>query len=433
MRVVFCSSQVFVYVLMVVLCVVSLATCTLGPNDKKVRQKKKVKENKAANEPVQAAARAEPVLPVLDGAKELNPSDIIKQHDKYCASCALVKAFPNKVLGYVTPWNRRGYELSVTFANKFSSLSPVWFQVKRVGARKFELIGEHNVVGEWMQHVRDSVASGAAAGGQPVLFLPRIMFEQLKLDDLHALFNDEAEMQALANFLAAKADKHRCNGFVLEVYIQLRGQASKHDLVHLVSDIANALHAFNKQLVLVIPPPVMTVEEYKAPTQEAQPPLFDLEDFEALKDVVDGFSLMTYDYSVVNRVIGPNAPLAWVQANVAFFTDEYPDYASKVFMGLNFYGMRYEVDATGKTTKAPEPIVGHQLVDFLKKNRDVRIVHDEGAEEHIFFLKARTSQTIICFPTQLSIQKKLDLAVKMGVPIAIWELGQGLDYFFDLL
>lgn len=38
--------------------------------------------------------------------------------------------FTNPVLAYITPWNSQGYEMAMKYNNKFTHLSPVWYELK---------------------------------------------------------------------------------------------------------------------------------------------------------------------------------------------------------------------------------------------------------------------------------------------------------------
>ena len=103
--------------------------------------------------------------------------------------------------------------------------------------------------------------------------------------------------------------------------------------------------------------------------------------------------------------------------------------ASKLLMGLNFYGYRYLEANYGH----PEAITGNTLISQLKKLPVVIKWNTEYAE-HKFTYDDEITTTYgeIYFPTLKSIKERLDLAEKLGVGVAVWEAGQGLNYWGGL-
>lgn len=140
---------------------------------------------------------------------------------------------------------------------------------------------------------------------------------------------------------------------------------------------------------------------------------------------------MTYDYAINSGQIGPNAPYDWIRENVQYFTDT-PEFRDKIYLGLNFYGMKYEIDTNGRPLSQPEPILGSKLVELLKKHQ-TEIIFEDKIQEHLFLIKSGPSQTLVFYPTLYSIRKRIELSEELGTSLSIWELGQGLDYFYDLL
>lgn len=86
------------------------------------------------------------------------------------------------------------------------------------------------------------------------------------------------------------------------------------------------------QLVYVIGPPH---------SEKLQQHDFGPEDLQSLSDAVDGFSLMTYDFSGPNNP-GPNAPIQWIRFTLQLLLgppgNNAQSLAPKIFLGINFYG-----------------------------------------------------------------------------------------------
>lgn len=419
------KSLILIFLLIIYL--VDLSHSTLGPSDKKTKKKKSqvIEQQEIDDKPADKSVVERGLV-----QSTVNSRDIFFNHMKYCEPCSNKKVFTNTVLGYVTPWNSLGYSIAKHFSSKFNYVSPVWLTIQRLGLKQYELSGTKAIDKGWMADVKKNSA---------ISFVPRIMLEKFTAEDHHALFNDEDEMTALVEMLVDSAKKNKFGGYVLEIYSQLHGFSKMH-IAHLITDLAKALHASkNKKLILVIPPAFKHEDPSKNVIEDI---VFNKDDFKALQDVVDGFSLMTYDYASSIQQIAPNSPYNWIRMNVEYLTDE-PNYRAKILLGLNFYGVKYTIELLKqKKENAVEPLTGVGLIELLKSYRS-EIIYDDKSIEHVLYLinqgdknkkiDASNTNSIIYYPTLFSIQKRIELAQELGVGISIWELGQGLDYFYDLL
>ena len=145
-------------------------------------------------------------------------------------------------------------------------------------------------------------------------------------------------------------------------------------------------------------------------------------EFFALVEAFDKINVMTYDFSPSNP--GPNSPLPWISETFAkLLQGNEADYG-KILLGIPFYGYDYK-DGQGK------PVVGKEFIDIIQKS--AKDVWDEQGKEHKFIYSNQGKQCVVYFPTLEMIKERLDFALNHGMGIGIWELGQGLEHFFNLL
>ncbi|CAI8588406.1 unnamed protein product [Vicia faba] len=353
---------------------------------------------------------------------DTNYQDILTENTKVSENTS-IRHYTYSVLGYITPWNSLGYEMAKRFNSKFTHLSPVWYDLKSQQS-SLVLEGRHNADKGWISELKKT---GEA------LILPRVVLEASPEE----LLRKKKLKNKAIDLIVTECKEMGYDGIVLESWSRWAAYGILHDPVmrnlalQFIKQLGDALHSISSekvsgqklQLVYVIGPPS---------SQNLQAHDFGPKDLETLSEVVDGFSLMTYDFSNPHKP-GPNAPLEWIQIILQILlgasANRAQNIAPKIFLGINFYGNDFSLskDSGGGA------IIGRDYLALLEKHRPA-LQWDKNSGEHVFVYTAdKDIKHAVFYPSLKSISLRLEEARSWGCGISIWEIGQGLDYFFDLL
>ncbi|GAV84329.1 Glyco_hydro_18 domain-containing protein [Cephalotus follicularis] len=350
---------------------------------------------------------------------DVNYKEIVAENSKVSGN-ATHRHFKYPVLAYITPWNSMGYEMAKKFNSKFTHLSPVWYDLK---SQRSSLIleGRHNADLGWIKELR---IKGDA------LVLPRVVLEAIPKE---LLKKKELKDKAI-ELIVTECKEMEYDGIVLESWSRWTAYGILHDpdmrnlALQFIKQLGHALHSVSSlrsnkhhlQLIYVIGPPH---------SEKLQEQDFGPKDLQSLSDAVDGFSVMTYDFSSPHNP-GPNAPLKWISFTLqVLLGDGAQSLASKIFLGINFYGKDFVLSG-GSGGGA---ITGRDYLSLLVKHNPVFQWEKNSGEHFFLFSDNYKSKHAVFYPSLMSISMRLEEARSWGTGISIWEIGQGLEYFFDLL
>ncbi|XP_040868695.1 chitinase domain-containing protein 1 isoform X1 [Glycine max] len=171
-----------------------------------------------------------------------------------------------------------------------------------------------------------------------------------------------------------------------------------------------------------------------ATTSDYKPKLFFVDIFLLRKF----FSLMTYDFSNPHNP-GPNAPMKWIQIVLQLLlgtsANRTQSLAPKILLGIDFYGNDFSLsrEKVESADAGGGAIIGRDYLALLEKHRP-ELQWDKNSGEHFFFYTDNKDiRHAVFYPSSKSISLRSEEARSRGCGISIWEIGQGLDYFFYLL
>ncbi|EFO96835.1 hypothetical protein CRE_17208 [Caenorhabditis remanei] len=309
-------------------------------------------------------------------------------------------------LAYITPWNNKGYSLAEKTAHKLTHVSPVWFQAKasKVDGKLItcKIEGSHDIDRDWLERLREK--------NEKIKIVPRILFDGWSADDMKDLLMNSQLSRSCFVDIANFYSRNQFEGAIVEIYMQalisVQSLQIKEFVIESMQDLSKQFKKLHMELILTVPAPL---EWNNQPNNLVTP-----DEFKKLTEVSDFVQIMTYDYHG-NKPAGV-APYDWFE-NCVFYLGTGP----KTLAGLNYYGYEF---SKGKM----EAVTSDRYLKVLKSDQTT-LSFDETSMEH----KLKTPTSVIYYPTLTSLELRINMAHRYEMGIAIWDYGQGLDYFSNLL
>jgi len=315
------------------------------------------------------------------------------------------------LLVFTTPWNTKGNEYALKYANKINIFSPVWFdlKVKQVSQKFYdiEIEGHHNVDKEYLAKLK--------ANNPNIQIYPRLHIPGNLYESLYYVFSSQETLEIVDKIVAAFKDYKEFDGMVLDSPLIPHIGSLQFDLLELIELLSTQLGANEKNLIIS----VLALHD----RQEIKPNVL-------AKLILVSYKVLicTYDYNSDKDDRNPISPYKWLLMHIDYVLEQtelnIKQVQRKVMMGLPFYG--YQIDY--KTSRG-FPIVYNEYLKLLN-TPPLQMTWDNEIKECV--IHADNRQSLAMFPCLKFLDERLKLLEEYGLGAFIWEGGQGLEYFYEM-
>ena len=323
-----------------------------------------------------------------------------------------IKNYPLTTLGYITPWNKNGYDYVLKYSNKFDIICPTWFELKPE-----EIDGELQIILDGSNNVDSSYMRKLKQENPNILILPR----------LHASFNDlkifklwlGKEADQFIKVLERRIKYNNFDGYVLDcMYIWYDEDLLNRFINNFLPKVNNLMKKLNKKFIVTIIPKYL--REGKAKVNK--------EAFKKVAKYVDFINIMSYDFGeyIGNNVNYYLGPLSWIKDTIDLYVDKNDKdrnaLLKKILFGLSFHGFAYQ----NKSGNPVGTINSREFMGNLEKgNSDFKINYDEKECEYYL---SNNNNEIIAYPLIKFIEKRLELSKELNLGgCGVWDIGNGKE------
>jgi hypothetical protein len=299
-----------------------------------------------------------------------------------------------EVLTFITPWNSIGYNLTLDFGFKFSTVVPVWFQAVNQGG--FKIGGEQDILPDWLERMRSTYPN--------TKIMPRVNFE---IPVAEFVKHASTIASVLRKSLGRIVTEHKLHGLFLEFQPYFGNIEALRLIPSLISEIRKNLP--RKTQIFA---DIQSNDRYRYQGQH-------LRAVQAVIKSLDAVFIAVYELpeSSLSSVMALQRLISWSNENKVI---------SKVIAGLPLFGFDF-------SQTSPKHVFANEVKTILETKKP-QIKWMKEWREHVLIYGEGKAQHQIWYPSLMFLNDRFQSILNAKFAgFGFWELAQGMPYFFDLL
>ena len=319
-----------------------------------------------------------------------------------------IKNYKLTTLGYITPWNKEGYEYTLKYSNKFDIICPTWFELKPE-----EIDGELQIILDAGNNVDSTYMKNLKNKNPNILILPRLHPSFSELNIFKLWLGKEADQ--FIKVLERRIKYNNFDGYVLDcMSIWYNEDLLNKFINNFLPKVNSLMKKLNKKFIVTIIP--KSLREVKS--------IVNKDIFKKVAKYVDYINIMTYDFA---QYRGNNdkfylGPISWIKDTIDFYVDKNDKERKKILFGLSFHGFAYN-------KKTSNPIGTLNSREFMKamneNDYNFKVNYDE--KEFEYYLSS-DNDNIISYPLIGFLEKRLKISEELNIGgCGIWDIGNGKE------